>query len=366
MKFFRGIFRFIKHHKIISLIIFVCLLGLGFFLRPQPPAPVATQTVTRSKFVQSVSVSGTVKATVSADLTFLIPGTLVYLGAKKGDHVKQYQTIAALDQRTVEKNLQNALLAYDVQRKTFDQTQVNANGELQHQQVPNFTDIQMNQINAINDAVTRLLQQNQDNLNTSVNNVELQALAKEQTVLTSPISGILTREDVSAINTNVSLTSVFSVVDPNSVVFSMDVDESDIGKIRDGQTANVVLDAFPDETFHLPVNSIDFVSHNTTTGGTAYTVDVKLPANDDYKYKVGMSGNGDIVTNEKENVLSIPINALTDNNYVYVETSPNVFEKRKVTLGLQNDTSAEVISGLQPGDKVALDTTAAAKLVKKK
>lgn len=365
MHILKNLFSFANHHKILSGITIIIVVILIFVFRPNPSAPVSIQTVSRSHFVQSVSVSGTIQAKNSANLSFLIPGILVYIGVKKGDFVKQYQTIATLDQRTVQKNLQNTLLAYDVQRKTFDQTQQNgSNGELQHLQLANTTDSQIPKPDAINQAVERILQQNQDNLQTAVNSVELQSLAKEQTILMSPISGIITRADVTTINTNVTATNIYSVVDPNSVVFSMDVDESDIGKIINNQKAQVVLDAYPDTTLTLPVNSIDFVSHNTSTGGTAYTVEVKLPDNNDYRYKIGMSGNGEIITNEKNDVISIPINAIADNNYVYVQKTPTSFEKRKITLGLQNDTSAEVTGGLQTGEKIALDTTAAAKEAK--
>ena len=351
MKIFSGIFSFIKKHKILTGIFIIIAGVVIFILRPKPEPVVPTQTVSRSHFVQSVSTSGTVQAKNFANLSFLTGGKLVYLGVKKGDMVKQYQTIATLDQRTLQKNLEAALITYSEQRNTFDQTRdTNQNRTPQE---------------ALNDAMKRILENNQYDLNKAINSVELQSLAQEQSVLIAPISGLVTRADAKTIGVNVDATTTFSIVDPNTMVFDMDVDEADVGKISVGQKAELVLDAFSDVTIYEPITSIDFVSHTTSTGGTAYTAEINLPDNKDERYKIGMNGNADIIVAEKDSVISVPINALVDNQYVYVQISPNVFEKRRVYVGLQNDTNAEITKGLQSGEKIALDTTAAEKHVKK-
>src|SRR5438309_7161724 len=122
-KSFSFVLRFIKNHKWWTAGIIVIIGILLYFLRPKPQPLVATVTVQRSHFVQSVSVSGSIQAKNIASLTFLAGGKLVYLGVKKGDYVNQYQTIAVLDERTEQTNLQSALLDYSKQRNTFDQTQ---------------------------------------------------------------------------------------------------------------------------------------------------------------------------------------------------------------------------------------------------
>ena len=67
-----------------------------------------------------------------------------------------------------------------------------------------------------------------------------------------------------------------------------------------------------------------------------------------------MSGNADIIIDAKYNTLAIQSTDIFDNNYVYVKTAKG-FVKTKITLGLQNDTQAQVLSGLSEGDTVALD-----------
>ncbi|MGH7246265.1 MAG: efflux RND transporter periplasmic adaptor subunit, partial [Candidatus Levyibacteriota bacterium] len=279
-----------------------------------------------------------------ADLTFPVSGTLAYIGVRKGDYVQRFQTIATLDERTVQKNLQQALITYSEQRNTFDQTNDNYN-----HQTPS---------GALTDAIKRILQNNQYDLDKSVNSVELQDLVRQQAILASPIAGIVTRADATTPGITAGITGpTFSIVDPSSIAFDMDVDEADIGKVTVGQNVNVSLDAYPDETLHMQVSKIDFNSHTTSNGGNAFTVEVGLQqsANGNYKYRVGMNGNADITVAQKENVLIIPIVSLVDDGAsVYVQNGKK-FMKKKVTTGLESDTEVEITGGLQENDIVVLE-----------
>jgi hypothetical protein len=172
--------------------------------------------------------------------------------------------------------------------------------------------------------------------------------------LYSPIAGIVTRMDAQTAGVNITPATVFAVTDPNSLDFKMEVDETDIGQIIIGQVANVSLDSFPNDNLKLTVDNIDFVSHLTTSGGNAFYVKANLPQNN--SYRIGMNGNADIIIDTRLNVLAIQSSDIFDNNYVYLKVSKG-YEKRKLSLGLQNDTQAQVLSGLSEGDTVAIDPT---------
>lgn len=350
LKILKKLFSNIGSHKYISIIIAIVLVVLFFIFRPKSAPTIQTQKITYKDFTQTVSVTGSVGAKNIASLTFPIGGTISWVGVKVGDSVTQNQTIATLDTRTALKNLKAALISYSIARNTFDQTVTN-NGAQTEQDALNI---------APNDAIKRILQTNQYNLNQAINSVELQDLADQQSVLWTPISGIITKADATTPGITASTTSpVFTVVDPNSVVFNMDVDEGDIGKVSEGQEVRLTLDAYPNETLYLPIDKIDFASHTTSSGGNAYTVDVKLANNSNYKYRVGMNGNADIITAKRYHVLTVPISSIVNSNEVYVQKGKN-FMLRKISLGLQNDTDA-VVSGLSDGDSIAIDPTQVAK-----
>lgn len=335
------IFDFTDKHRILSAAIILAVLLVLFIFRPAPPKPIPTQKVTKGDLVQSISITGTIAAQRDVDLSFQTGGKLVWLGIKKGDYVEAYQTVALLDQRQVAKTLEKTLLDYSLARSTFDET-----AEDNQNRTPQ---------EALNNEMKRILERNQWNLEKAVNSVELQDLVIQQSVLTTPIAGIVTRADVKTSGVNVTGTTTFTVTDPGSLIFNMEVDEADIARIKEEQKIKVFFNSFPDEEIVLSVAGIDFVTHTTSTGGNAYDVEAKMPENTNYQYRVGMGGNAEIIINEKKNVIVIPLSSVIDGKSVFIKTEFGSFEKRTVKLGLQNDTSAEIVSGLSEGDEVALE-----------
>lgn len=339
-------------HKWKSFIVLIIAGVLLYFFYPKPPPPVETVKVAPETIIESVTASGKVASETSVTLNFLAGGKLVYVGAKEGDMVNQWQTIAALDQRSMQKNIEQALRDYAKQRNAFDQTQ-----EKYQNRKPS---------EALNDEMKRILENNQYDLDRAINSYEVQRLSTEQSYLASPIRGMLIRADAQTPGVNVTPATTYIVADPEKLTFTIEVDEGDIGKVSIGQSVEVTLDAFPTIKMPLEVSSIDFSSHLSESGGNVYDVKTFLPYNSDYKYRIGMSGDAEIILAKKTNVLSIPLSSLTTDNYVYVKTTSG-FEKRKVKTGLQSDTAIEIKSGLKDGDEIALQPEDAEKtLINKK
>lgn len=336
------VIQFAKTHKIISIAALIILIVILFVLKPGRQIPIATEKVKRENISQTISITGSIESNNIVNLSFRVSGKLVYLGAKKGDYVYANQTIGAMDEATVQKNLEIALIDYSKQRLTFDQTlEKNQNRKPEE---------------ALSNDMKRILENNQFDLDRAIKSVELSDLAKQDSVLTTPISGIITRADTEASGVNVSPTSTFTVTDLSSLNFKMDVDQADIGKVREGQKVKVTLDAYPDETLNLTIDKIDFASHTTSTGETAFTVFANLTNNPNNKYRVGINGNAEIITDEKKDVLTIPVSAISEDNKVFVKTKRG-FEEKRIKTGLQNDTRTQVISGLSQNDEVAIEPT---------
>lgn len=322
---------------------------LTFFLWPKPPAEIETAKAKRMKIAQSITASGTVNSETTVSLSFLGGGKLTYLGAKKGDEVTAGQTIATLDQRTLKVNLASALEDYALQRNAFDQTNDNNQNRTPE--------------GALNATMRRILENNQNDLDKAVNSVELQRLVMEQSILSSPINGVVIRADAEVPGVNISPTTVYTIADPYNLVFNIEVDEADIAKIVINQPINVTLEAFPASTISLTVTSIDFASHVSDSGANVYTVKASLPL--DGNYRIGMSGDAEIILDEKLNTLTVPLSSLIDDAHVYVKKD-KTFEKRKITTGLQSDTDIEITKGLKEGELVALIPEDVEKVIGKK
>jgi len=332
-----------NHKRISGILLTIGIAAFIFWPRPKPSIP--TEKVSRKQFVQSISVSGSVVGKKTVNLTFPISGRLAYVGVKKGDTVVPGQVLATIDQQTAQKNLQASLIAYSLQRNTFDQKQSDNQNRTPQQ--------------ALNDDMKRILQNNQYNLDQAVNSVELQDLAKKQAVLWTPIGGIVTRADTELAGPDaVAGSTTFTVTDPSSLAFDADVDQADIGKVSQGLPVHIVFDAYTATTLSEEVTRIDFISHTTSNGGNAFTVETPLPENTNNTYRIGMNANADIILNQKDNVLSVALSSIVDDKYVYVKTSKG-FKKQNIKIGMQNDTDAEVLDGLSVNDEVALDPTQA-------
>lgn len=333
-----GVWTYIKLHKIISIPLIVLLIAGVIIFRPKKAPAVDTEKVSRGDVVVSISGTGTVVSETAVNLSFLTSGKLTYLGVKEGDTVNPYQTIATLDVRSAQKSLESALRDYAKQRNTFEQTKKD-NGDATPE-------------TAATEQVKRILEDNQYDLDKAVLSVELQELAKENSTLTTPIGGVVTRADAKSAGVNVTPATIFTIADPDHLLFDIEVDEADIGKVSLTDVVRANLDSFPDETLTLTISSIDFASHTTSTGGTVYTVHAALPENTDGRYRAGMSGDADIIIDERPNVIKIPLSALLDDNTVLIKKG-KIFEKRKVTLGLKNDTEVQVKNGLAVGEIIA-------------
>ncbi len=349
MKKIKSTFKYLWGHKKLSIILLITIGVLAFFLWPKPPAEIETVKVKRGRIIQSITASGTVTSENTVNLSFLSSGKLIYLGAKKGDEVVAGQTIATLDQRTLRTSLKQALEDYAIQRNQFDETlEDNQNHTPQ---------------DALDSEMKRILENNQNNLDKAINSVELQNLTIEQSILSSPINGIVIRADAGVAGINIAPTTVFTIADPYSLVFNTEVDEADIAKIVINQPLKVTLEAFPKNTVPLNVTSIDFASHVSDSGANVYTVKASLPT--DENYRIGMSGDAEIILNEASNTLIIPLSCLIDETHVYVKKD-NTFEKREITTGLQSDTDIEVKKGLTDEEIVALIPEDVEKIIEKK
>jgi RND family efflux transporter MFP subunit len=323
-------------HKKISISILIAIIIIGIIVWPKGGKPVLTETVKAQDVVKTVSVTGTIDAQTSVNLTFQTPETLSYVGVKLGDSVKKYQLIASLDQNQLQASLRQAQQDFTAGKAASQQYYDNhTNATESDSEKVQRTAIDASQ----NKAYDQIVKVQHDIANSS---------------LYAPIAGIVTRMDAQTAGVNITPATTFTITDPTSLDFKMEVDEADIGQIKNGQIATASLDSFPNDNLKLTVDNIDFVSHLTTSGGNTFFVKANLPQNNNYR--VGMNGNADIIINAKYNVLTIQSSDIVDNNYVYVKTSKG-FEKTKLVLGLQNDTQAQVLSGLSEGDTVAIDPT---------
>jgi len=146
------------------------------------------------------------------------------------------------------------------------------------------------------------------------------------------------------------------VVLSDQLIIRAQVDETDIGKIKLGQKALIILDAYPDIQIKTAVEHIYYESE-TVNNVTIYKVDL-IPEEVPEFFRSGMNATVNFIEKSREKVLLVPVDVVIkrkDENYVLLKTGEGKEpEQRLVKLGITDDKNVEVTSGLNVNDKLVV------------
>lgn len=201
-------------------------------------------------------------------------------------------------------------------------------------------------------------------------------LTKAQTnlgyaTITSPIDGVVLSkavEEGQTVAASFNTPELFSIAkDLKDMRVIADIDEADIGEVKEGENVKFTVDAFPNDTFEGVVTQVRQEA-TTTNNVVTYEVVINAP-NADLKLKPGLTANVTIFTAEKNNVLSVPSKALrytptvetigkkykiqdcNGKNKVWT-LEGNVLKAHAVQIGISDGSHTEIISGISNGVQV--------------
>jgi membrane fusion protein, macrolide-specific efflux system len=330
-----------KKPKIILGIIIAIVLITIFALKTnaqKTPDLVFANPVTQS-ISKTINISGHVDAKEKVRLRFIAGGKLTYVGAKEGDLVKKWQTIATIDQATLQKQLEQDLNNYLKERWDWEEV------------------VDENRGQPLTLTERRSQDKDQWDLENTVLNVEIRDIAIKNTDIYAPFEGILTSAPTSVAGMQVLASDYFEVINPQTLVFRAAIDESDIAQINIGQKATLVLDSYENTEISTEVSYISYTSTETSSG-TAFVVEFPLTEADfNQILRIGMNGDVRILIEDKENVLTIPAIALIqrdDQYYVLVKSGKNQTKEKAIEIGLETEDLIEVKFGLSESDQVVI------------
>lgn len=185
----------------------------------------------------------------------------------------------------------------------------------------------------------------------------------EDTVLKSPVNGVVlditgnVGETVSNSGDNGSKT--FAVIAKDSgVTVTAQVLELDVARVTPGQAAEIEFEALPGEIFTGKVAGIKSLPSEDESGIITYEVDIRLDSPDE-RIKHGMTCTVSLITEQKKDVLYIPVKAVkrVDGSAVVEKVNKSGEPvTQKVKTGFTDGQNVEILEGLQPGDKVIIRT----------
>lgn len=189
--------------------------------------------------------------------------------------------------------------------------------------------------------------------------------------ITSPIDGVVLSKSVEegqTVAASFSTPELFTIAqDLTNMQVVADVDEADIGDVKEGERVTFTVDAYPDDTFEGEVKQ---VRQEATTTNNVVTYEVVISApNADLKLKPGLTANVTIYTAERKGVLSVPskalrftpqketvgkmkiVDAANAKNKVWT-IEGNSIVAHKVNIGMTDGTNTQIVGGIAEGTKI--------------
>jgi HlyD family secretion protein len=326
----------------------------------KPPEVYKTQkpviTTILKKTVATGSVVPRKEVLIKSQVSGIVEKIYVEAGKKinKGDVIARIKIIpdmvnlneaeSRLDRARI--NLDNAKIDYERNQKLFKEGII-AKTE--------FQPIELDYKSAVQE-----LDAAQNNLDLIREGVTKKSGEATNTLIRSTISGMLldvpVKEGNSVIQSNTfnDGTTIASIADMSQMIFEGKVDESEVGKIKEGMDLILTIGAIENETYKA---KLEYISPKGVVENGAIQFQIKAAMNlkENSFVRAGYSANADIVLDKKENVLAVPEGLLKfegDSTFVEVETAPQKFKKVHVTTGLSDGINIEVIKGVSVNDKL--------------
>lgn len=263
-----------------------------------------TSEVTKGSIVNTVTATGTIEAITSVVVGTQVSGIVEKLYVDFNSQVKKGQVLAELDKTALRSGVQQSLATLD-----------NAKAEMEYQASNYERSKALYEKNLIAQADHDQARYNHEKSKATLKNSQAQydkALVQlGYATIYSPIDGVVMNRAVDegqTVAASFNTPEIFTIAqDLTQMQVEADIDESDIGMIRQGQRVEFDVDAFPDEKFAGTVEQIR-LSPVTTSNVVTYTVIINAP-NPDKKLLPGMTANIVIYAEEIKDVLTIPYKA---------------------------------------------------------
>ena len=326
-----------------------------------------TAKVQRTNIQTSITATGTIEPVTSVTVGTQVSGIVSHLYVDYNSVVKKGQVIAELDRTNLISELNTA-------KANLSSAQSSLNYQLSNYK--RYKELHEKGLVSADEFESARLQylQAKEQVNSSRESVQKAQTNLSYATITSPIDGVILSkavEEGQTVAASFSTPELFVIAqDLTNMRVIADIDEADIGGVKEGQRVSFTVDAFPDDHFEGEVTQ---VRQEATTESNVVTYEVVISApNKDLKLKPGLTANITIYTLEKDDVLAVPSKALRfmpneaflqkgetiedcDAPYKLWTREGSVFKAHKVEIGTTNGIMTEIVSGIKEGVEVLTD-----------
>ncbi len=364
-----------KKKLIICISVAIAIIAaVTIFMRSNKRQPITiiyeTAKVERATISNSVTATGTIEPVNKVEVGTQVSGIISKIYVDYNSIVKKGQVIAELDKINLESELASAKanLASSKSELDYQETNYKRMKALHDRGFISDDDFDIADLSYKKAKEAYL--------------VQLQTVQKAQTnlgyaTITSPIDGVVLSKDVEegqTVAASFSTPTLFTIArDLTDMQVVANVDEADIGNVRDGQRVTFTVDAFPDDTFEGRVKQVRQQGEEESNVVT-YEVVISAP-NNDLKLKPQLTANVNIYTEEIENVVSVPAKALrfspskemmndgekikdcNATNKLWIKEA-NILKAYPVKTGITNGIRTQILEGVKEGTTVITNAKA--------
>lgn len=315
----------------------------------------------------SVTATGTIEAVTSVTVGTQVSGIVNKLYVDYNSQVKKGQVIAELDKTNLMSELNTA---------KANLASAQSNLSYQSANMERYKTLYKKGLVSADEYENALLtyRQAKEQVASSKENVQKAQTNLGYATITSPIDGTVISKSVEegqTVAASFSTPELFTIAkDLTNMQVVANVDEADIGGVKEGNRVTFTVDAYPDDTFEGTVKQVRLEA-TTTNNVVTYEVVISAP-NNDLKLKPGLTANVTIFTQERSGILAVPNKALRftptketvgkdmkivdckGKNKVWT-LNGNTLNAHPVTIGQTDGMNTEITKGLKKGDKIVTE-----------
>lgn len=315
----------------------------------------------------SVTATGTIEAVTSVTVGTQVSGIVNKLYVDYNSQVKKGQVIAELDKT-------NLLSELNTAKTNLASAQSSLN--YQAANMERYKTLYKKGLVSADEYENALLtyRQAKEQVASSKENVQRAQTNLGYATITSPIDGTVISKSVEegqTVAASFNTPELFTIAkDLTNMQVVANVDEADIGNVKEGDRVTFTVDAYPDDTFEGTVKQVRLEA-TTTNNVVTYEVVISAP-NADLKLKPGLTANVTIYTQERSGVLAVANKALRftptketvgkdmkivdckGKNKVWT-LNGNTLTAHPVTIGQSDGINTEITKGLKQGDKIVTE-----------
>jgi HlyD family secretion protein len=347
---------------LLVLILITSFVGTGYFLyqkSKEPPVVFSTEKPFYTDIIYKTVATGSIVPRKEIDLKSQVSGVVERIYVEAGEIAKEGDIIAKIKiipdvvaLNNAEANLNAAIINYknaekemNRQKKLYDDKIIS---EFDFNRYMLEYNLRRQELDAAENNLD-LIKEGASKKSGSVSN--LVRSTADGMILDVPVKqGTFVIES----NTFNEGTTIATVANMNEMIFEGKVDESEVGKLKEGMGLLLTIGALDKETF---MADLEYISPKGVEEEGAIQFEIKAAINlkEGTFLRAGYSANADIVLDKRDSVLAIKESNLIfeeEKIFVELETGDQVFEKREIETGLSDGINIEILSGLDPDDEI--------------